>query len=154
MVRRAVRGAQRMSIRMTRPKRDSDKRSGYSLFEVLVALVIIGMATAVVGPSVTGSLNSAARHAARLGLEQSVLEMRRAAVSNRKAYVLDLANKVPDNAVMSGLRLPSGWSYEVQPAILFHSDGTCSRGVIRLKKADDPVSEDYIVEPPECRPQR
>jgi prepilin-type N-terminal cleavage/methylation domain-containing protein len=127
-------------------------RAGYSLFEILVALVVIGLTAAVVGPGMTASLNSAARHSARLYLEQSILSVRRAAIAADLDYFLSDALAGASDLHGSPVSLPQEWEAEVVPEIRFSADGSCTSGLVRIRAKDQTEFEQYRIEPPSCRP--
>lgn len=137
---------------MIRREAGNQRRAGYSLFEILVALVIIGLTAAVVGPGMSASLDSAARHSARLYLEQSILTIRRAAIADDRDYLFSHAASQGNDIQLAPLPLPADWEIEVEPAIRFSADGGCTRGLVRIRARDQAQFEQYQIEPPSCRP--
>ncbi len=139
-----------------RLRRRPDAASGYSLLEVLVTLALLALAASVVMPGLSSGLGSAARHSARLALEGRVLELRRMAMNENEPYRLGPKpqSEREGEAREGQLELPPGWSFAVDPSIVYFPDGTCSGGVVTLNTESGREGGKYIVRPPQCRPAR
>jgi type II secretory pathway pseudopilin PulG len=124
--------------------------------EVLITLAVLGLAASVVLPSLSSGLGSAARHSARLSLEERVLQLRRTAMNEQRTYRLgDLPPGArPDEAVPAVVDLPAGWTFDASPAVMFFPDGTCSGGLVTLSSEDGRARGQYVIRPPVCRPRK
>lgn len=116
------------------------KPSGFSLMEILVVLVILGLSTAVIMPSSARMLDQATSHAVFFEFQREVSDLRRQA--NRTgvaASVVDPAAPLPlpEGAHVIALRAP--WRYTVAPALEIAEGGVCAPASVNLIKDDTVV---------------
>jgi prepilin-type N-terminal cleavage/methylation domain-containing protein len=131
----------------TRP----DKPSGFSLMEILVVLVILGLSTAIIMPSSARMLDQATSHAVFFEFQREISDLRRQA--NRTGVgviVVDPATPtpLPEEARVIPMRAP--WRYTVAPAFVIADGGVCGPASVNLIK-DDTVVMALQSSGPNCR---
>ncbi|WP_426039842.1 type II secretion system protein [Brevundimonas sp. DC300-4] len=113
------------------------KPSGFSLMEILVVLVILGLSTAVIMPSSARMLDQATSHAVFFEFQREVSDLRRQANrTGTAASVVDPATPLPlpEGAHIVPLRAP--WRYTVAPALKIAEGGVCAPASVNLIKDD------------------
>ena len=116
------------------------KPSGFSLMEILVVLVILGLSTAIIMPSSARMMDQATSHAVFFEFQREISDLRRQA--NRTgvaASVVDPATPLPlpEGAHVIALRAP--WRYTVAPALEIAEGGVCAPASVNLIKDDTVV---------------
>lgn len=113
------------------------RRQGFSLMEILVVLVIMGLSTALILPSTSRMLDQATSHAVFFEFQRDVSELRRSA--NRTGITVRLVDPeryrpgVDGEAVLS-LRAP--WRYTLAPDLEIAEGGVCSASSANLINGD------------------
>lgn len=118
-------------------------RAGFSLMEVLVVLVIFGLATAVIMPSTSRMLDQTTAHAVFFEFQRQVSDFRREA--NRTGVSLRVIEPTPHDAEVSlpedvrVVTLKSSWTYRLVPEIMIEEGGRCSAASVNLLKNEQVV---------------
>lgn len=140
---------------------------GFTLLEVLVVLVIIGLGLAVAGPRLTTAYASISFAMERESFEQALADLPYQAYSTRRDLVLGEI-KSPDPGARSlrqepskfelwtgleqvKLEIPADWRVEVREPIIYRASGYCGGGRLTVTVGD--YSERFVLLPPLCRPQ-
>lgn len=116
------------------------RNSGFSLMEILVVLVILGLSTAVIMPSSARMLDQATSHAVFFEFQREVSDLRRQA--NRTgiaASIVDPATPAPLPDGAHVIRLRSPWRYTVAPALEIAEGGVCGPASVNLIRNDTVV---------------
>lgn len=137
---------------MSRPIRRAE-RSGFTLMEILVVLVIFALSTAVIMPSTSRMLDQATSHAVFFEFQRQVSDLRREA--NRTGMSIRL---VDPTATRSGplaegdrtVTLRKPWRYTVAPALMIAEGGACSPSTANLVNGDRVVMT-LRTEDPNCQ---
>ncbi len=79
------------------------ERRGVSLIEMLIVVLICGLMTALVMPSITSARDNAGRRAAHQTFESAVAATRAAALQKGKSATLTFVNNTATVTVLSGL---------------------------------------------------
>lgn len=118
-------------------KARSGRRSGFSLLEILVVLVMLGMASAILMPSTTRMLDQATAHAVFFEFQRDVSNLRREA--NRTGVALSVVDPavVPDEeAGQRVITLRAPWRYTLAPTLEIAEGGVCGATTVNLLNGD------------------
>lgn len=115
-------------------------RAGYSLLEVLIALGVLALASALVVPGLLASVDAAARRNLLIDIDGQLRAARATAVRESRTVSLEA----------EALRLPVGWTIESDAPIQFRPDGACTGGRVRFLRPSGRGME-RTLEPPRCR---
>jgi len=120
---------------MRRPdqSRSARRRGGFSLIEILVVLVMLGLASAILMPSTTRMLDQATAHAVFFEFQRDVSNLRREA--NRTGIALSIVDPaaVPDEAAgQRVITLRAPWRYTLAPTLDIAEGGVCGATTVNL----------------------
>lgn len=126
---------------------------GFTLLEILVVLVIVGLTTSLVVPRLVDlpqRLQAANERKQLLG-QIGGLGYR----AYREGGGLTLRGQTQDTdprAIESPLEIPAGWKVSVEAHVQYLPSGTCGGGVVTITspRGDD---ERFRLVPPVCRPE-
>ncbi len=116
------------------------KRPGFSLMEVLVVLVIMGLSTALILPSSSRMLDQATAHAVFFEFQRDVSELRRSA--NRTGVGLRLVDPIGYEPGVEGetiVEVRAPWRYTLAPDLEIAEGGICSDSTANLINGDHVV---------------
>lgn len=123
---------------LIRPARAQKPRSGFSLIEVLVVLVIFALSTAIIMPSTARMLDQTTAHAVFFEFQRQVSDLRRE--SNRTGEPLTVLEPgMPQGDEARTLNLREPWRYTLVPALEINEGGVCNAVSANL------VLEDRVV---------
>lgn len=127
---------------------------GFTLLELLVVMVIIGLVAALVAPNLERLVGSVDRATRRDGLLADISGL------SYRAYALGQSFELSDAQLNRLLRdgnpvlvVPSGWQVAIASPIQFGFNGLCSGGQLSLRSPDG-VSEALTLRAPDCRIER
>ena len=104
--------------------------AGFTLVEILVVVAIIGLAAALVVPSLGRLVQAVRRDGERQDAVDQVAQLSFSAYSKGAPFTLT-------NDTRDVLKLPDGWSYTVERPIRFNAMGLCDGGRLDLLPGDD-----------------
>ena len=127
-----------------RPDSINGPRDGFSILEILVVLVIMGLATAAIMPSLSRMLDQATAHAVFFEFQRDISQIRREA--NRTGVNLTIVDPVvapsagrpqirPEDGSVSEVRtipLRAPWRYTMAPSLDVAEGGVCSPTSVNL----------------------
>ncbi len=120
-------------------------QAGFSLLEVLIALSILGLAVAIVIPSMSAVYERQQVHEAFSGVNAWLTDQR---LSVRLSRV---GRSHPAGPIFNPeLELPSGWNVEFLSEWRIHSSGACGVSTVRISSPRGRIWE-RVVSPPDCR---
>jgi len=122
-------------------------RPGYSLFEVIVVVAILAVASAVATPSLIRTLERQEAHATVRSAARILAELRVEAVAS--------AAPVRAEAIRERLEaaMPPGWSVSLSGEPAFDATGICEGGRLVITSARG-RRWGFSLEPGPCRPTR
>ena len=156
---------------------DRRRMRGFTLLELLVILVIVGLIAGVVAPQLSKLSDRIAFAMNREGVEHALALLPYDAFRRREDLILSATNSKDTstddtsmNVIMMGggagdeetrtqppvlskrvvLSLPAGWQIESQAPILFRSTGFCTGGEVTIRVGS--YAYIYKLSPPDCRP--
>ena len=156
---------------------DRRRMRGFTLLELLVILVIVGLIAGVVAPQLSKLSDRIAFAMNREGVEHALALLPYDAFRRREDLILSATNSKDTstddtsmNVIMMGdgagdketttqppvlsrrvvLPLPAGWQIESQAPILFRSTGFCTGGEVTIRVGS--YTYIYKLSPPDCRP--
>ena len=121
---------------MSIPTRRAD-RSGFTLMEILVVLVIFALSTAVIMPSTSRMLDQATSHAVFFEFQKQVSDLRREA--NRTGVPIRLVDPSAPRPLAEGDRtvtLRKPWRYTLAPSLEIAEGGVCAPTMANLVNGD------------------
>lgn len=160
-----------------RSANDRRRMRGFTLLELLVILVIVGLIAGVVAPQLSKLSDRIAFAMNREGVEHALALLPYDAFRRREDLILSATNSKDTstddtsmNVIMMGggagdketrtqppvlskravLSLPAGWQIESQAPILFRSNGFCTGGEVTIRVGS--YAYIYKLSPPDCRP--
>ena len=104
-------------------------QGGFTLLELLVVLAILGIATAMAVPAITGSISAWRRQAAVDLMIDQVRGLPMRARQSHKPLVISQQTLADDPPVVI---TPEGWDLEVEKSWSVRANGTCEPGEMRL----------------------
>jgi len=104
------------------------KQGGFTLLELLVVLVVMGMATAFAGPELWSSYEKGEERSVVRSYGDSILALRVEAFRSGKAITLSNA----EERAQLGLSLPEGWSLEQASSFFLLPSGVTNGGTLTL----------------------
>ncbi len=132
------------------------KPSGFTLLELLVVLVIVGLLAAVTFPNVERAYSSIARSTERDRILDQFATLGREAMLRGRDYVVvgtaGDAGNAPGLAEYERypLAVPDGWQVRLDEPLLVRANGICLGGEVMLRHAESPP-ERLVLVAPECR---
>lgn len=129
-------------------------QAGFTLLEMLVVMVLVGLLTALALPNLQRMAQSVEAATHRDALLSDIASL------GYRAYVLgqsfDLGPATAAQMLRDGnpvLALPSGWRIGTDAAVRYSFSGFCAGGALTLHGPDG-RSERLVLQPPLCRVQR
>jgi prepilin-type N-terminal cleavage/methylation domain-containing protein len=146
----------------------SKRNQGFSLFELLIVLALIGMAAAVFGPSLFNQIDAARERATRDQVLSQITALAAIAQREGSAYAMGAPkagapvavvatginqvvgfNPVVLDAQVKSIEIPEGWKVIVERPIYFSANGYCSGGRFEII-APSGVTEAFAIAAPFC----
>jgi prepilin-type N-terminal cleavage/methylation domain-containing protein len=125
--------------------------SGFTLIEMLVVLVLVGLLTAVVLPNMERMASSARHRTERDAIIGRLGELGYRAFLSGKAITLT-SSPTGASAVSASypIKLPKGWRLQVPSPVVYAFNGICGGGEVVLL-APDHTQEKLVLRPPVCK---
>lgn len=125
------------------------KSGGFTLVEILVVLVVIGLIAGVAMPNMVKMLQSAERAGQRDSLLSEIAGL------GYRAYLTGQPLTLGGAAVAGAesqppFQIPQGWRIEIPRPITYNFNGICSGGEIILISPDE-RREIFQLDPPRCK---
>lgn len=114
---------------------------GFTLLELLVVLSILGVATALAAPAVSGSIDAWRRQAA---VDAVVEQVRGWPADARSAGRPLLVTDDPDAADRAELSVPEGWELVVPQPWRVRANGACEGGMLQLLRNGSSVELEVL----------
>jgi prepilin-type N-terminal cleavage/methylation domain-containing protein len=115
-----------------------EPKRGFTLFEMLIVLVIISLTTVLALPMISGALDRAGAQVAMFDFQRQVLDLRADAYRSQTPILVQAAAPLGAPAAEPRplqLSLANGWSYSLSSAIAIDTLGGCSAARVDLAKA-------------------
>jgi prepilin-type N-terminal cleavage/methylation domain-containing protein len=122
---------------------------GFTLIEILVVMVIIGLIAGVALPRFFAMSQSYERAAQRQNFLIDIGNLGYRAYNS--GQTLELASPAQAASSKDLLSIPTGWQFHVAKPILYDFNGICSGGQISLTDPDGAL-ESFQLTPPLCQP--
>lgn len=128
--------------------------NGFSLIELLVALAVLAMLTAIVLPSLARMADRITFALQRQDIERQLNRLPQTALRRGRSLVLVSSGREPSGRTESGsdpsypVRLPEGWQIIVDAPIHYRFDGSCDGGKLQIRS--DSLAIGYALEGPLC----
>lgn len=127
------------------------KASGFTLVEILVVLVVIGLIAGVAMPNLVRMIQSAERASQRDSLLGEIAGLGYQAYLTGRPFTLGVAPVAEGGGdPQPPLQIPAGWQLEIPQPIVYGFNGVCSGGTVTLVSPDN-RRETFQLEPPRCR---
>lgn len=114
------------------------KLKGFTLIEMLLVMLIVGLLTSLTAPRIGANLNSYEESSQRREIEDQIRQL------PRRVRYLGKGLELPKDLVVSdlgdggpALKLPAGWSIDFPVALQISPRGACSSSSLRLLRDDD-----------------
>ena len=138
--------------RRNRPGRR--REIGFTLFEVIVVLVILGLLAGLVLPNMPGFFESATRATERERILDQFAALGAEALRQGRDFAVLGTGPDPDPAMYADFEpypfvVPEGWDVLVEEPILVRANGVCLGGRVTLRHPQAPPTELVLV-PPLC----
>lgn len=135
---------------------EASKPAGYTLLELMVVLVVVGLLVAVTFPNLERLYASVVRSTEQDRILDQFATLGRQAVLSGRDYVVlgtaDVASKATALADYEPypLDLPDGWRVRLDKPLLVRANGVCLGGEVTLLHADSPPLT-ILLRAPYCR---
>lgn len=127
--------------------RRAESGRGYTLLELLIVMVLLGLLTALAIPRFVTLYASLTAVYQRDGVLRQIAGLGYRAFRQGREFVVDESSATGAAA----LSLPEGWSLRAKPPVRYYRNGTCTGGVIELTSPEG--MERFALLPPLCQPQ-
>lgn len=117
---------------------------GFSLLEMLVVLVILGMAAALVAPPLARTVDRVREAGAHDDVRRQLQHLPMRARAEGRALTVDAGQPLPD----FGRAWPEGWSVRALTALRIHASGVCERADVRVETPDS--ARTWRLRAPDC----
>lgn len=121
-------------------------RKGFTLVEVLVVLILLGLTSALVLPKFPAIYDRFKSRAEQDAFFQSLAGLSLKAYSQQKSFVLD------QSSVAQLVELPTGWQVRIPKPIAYKANGVCLGG--ELTYTAKGISTRVKLVPPYCEAAR
>lgn len=140
-----------ISVSFLRNKRAARNAAGFTLVEILVVLVIMGLLAGVALPKLVALYGSVERAGQRSSILGEIEGLGYRAYISGKPLVLDsIGGGANAEIAPDPLHLPAGWRIMVSKPLRYTYQGICSGGKLTLA-APDGSRETFNLNPPLCR---
>ena len=131
------------------------REGGFTLIELIVVLVLLGLIAGLVLPNMQGLFASATRNTERDRILDQFATLGAQAMRHGKDYVVlgtDASTTPPvfENFEPYPLTVPPDWQVKLDAPILVRANGVCLGGYVTLLRPDMPPVE-FDLAPPFCR---
>jgi len=123
---------------------------GFTLLELLVVLLLLGLVTGTIMPRLSNLYESAVRAFQLADLLQQISGLGYQAYQQGKPFRLGQLED-PNPALEPPLNLPEGWYISADAPIDYRSNGVCTGGIISLHQQT--AVQQWLLSPPLCQPE-